>query len=101
MKWSISRESLALFLICFVDAMLTIVLVATGRATEANPLMARCLERGYWFFFTFKMSTAAVAIIVAELHRRRNPIFVKRLMQTATTAYVGIYLTALLVVNLA
>lgn len=101
MKWSISRESLALFLICFVDAMLTIVLVSTGRATEANPLMARCLERGYGFFFMFKMSTVAVAIIAAEMHRRRNPIFVKRLMQTAMTAYLGIYFTALLVVNYA
>ncbi len=99
MKLSICRESLALLLICFVDAMLTIVLVATGRATEANPLMARCLNYGYGFFFAFKMLTAIVAIAAAEIYRRRNPIFIKRLMQTIVTAYVGIYLTALLVVN--
>lgn len=88
-------------MICLIDAVLTIVLIAKGQATEANPLMARCLDHGYAFFFVAKMSTAVLAITVAELYRRRNPMFIKRLMQTAITAYIGIYITALLFVNTA
>lgn len=99
MKLTISRESLALLLICFVDAVVTIALVATGRATEANPLMARFLNYGYGCFFTFKMLTAFVAIAAAEMYSRRNPVFVKRLMLSVTTAYIGIYIAAFLVVN--
>lgn len=99
MKLGISRESLALFLICLADAVLTITFVAAGKATEANPLMARCLAHGYAFFFIAKMSTVVVAVIAAELYRRHNPVFIKRVMQTAITAYIGIYFTLFLAAN--
>ena len=99
MKLTISRESVGLFLVCLVDALLTVVFVATGQAAEANPLMAHCLEYGCAAFLAFKMVTVFMVIVAAEMYRRHNPLFVRRLMQGTITAYVGIYLTLLLAVN--
>ena len=101
MKLSISRESLALVAICVVDTFLTVALVGSGLATEANPLMARCLDQGFFLFCVVKLATVALAVIAAESYRRRNPLFVRRALQTTITAYIGIYLTLFLAINMA
>ena len=99
MKFSISRESLALVAICVVDTFLTVVLVGSGLASEANPLMARCLDQGFFFFCVVKLAAVALAVVAAESYRRRNPLFVRRALQMTITAYIGIYLTLFLAVN--
>ena len=96
---SISRESFVLFAICFVDTLLTVVLVSAGLAQEANPLMARCLDQGYTFFCAVKLVGVALTIALAEAYRRRRPEFVKRLMRTAITLYVGAYVVVFVAVN--
>ncbi|MCX6374599.1 MAG: DUF5658 family protein [Armatimonadetes bacterium] len=96
---SISRESLALVAICVLDTLLTVVLVGSGLASEANPLMAHCLDRGFLFFCFVKLAVLVVAVVAAESYRRRNPVFVKRALQTTVTAYIGIYLAMFLIVN--
>lgn len=90
-----------MFLVCLADTVLTIMFISAGRATEANPLMAMCLARGYGFFFVVKMAATSVAIVAAESYRKHNPLFIRRLLQTAITAYVGIYITVFLAVNAA
>jgi hypothetical protein len=101
MKLSISRESLALVAICVVDTFLTVALVGSGLATEANPLMARCLDQGFFFFCVVKLAAVVLAVVAAESYRRRNPLFVRRALQTTITAYIGIYLTLFLAINMA
>ena len=100
MNLSISRESVVLFTICVVDTLLTVVLVSAGLATEANPLMARCLDLGYTFFCMVKLAVVAITIAAAESYGRRHPEFVKRIMRTAITVYVGVYVIIFLAVNL-
>lgn len=97
---TISRESLVLFAICLVDTLLTVILVSAGLAQEANPLMARCLDRGYAFFCFIKLAVVAMTIVTAELGRRRQPDFVRRLMRAAITVYVGAYVVVFAAVNL-
>ena len=98
---TISRASFGLFVICLVDTVLTVVLVATGLAEEANPLMARCLDYGFTCFCLVKMATVVVAVAVAESHRKRNPLFVSFILRVAIIAYVALYFALLLAVNIA
>lgn len=101
MNIAISRESIGLFLICTVDMVLTVMLVAMGLAKEANPLMAYCIEHGYVTFCAVKMSTTILAIAAAERYRRHNPRFVKRLLQCAIALYLLLYFSLLVAINLA
>ena len=100
MNTAISRESVGLFAICMVDMVLTVLLVAMGLAKEANPLMAMCLEHGYLTFCLVKISTALLAIGMAERYRPRNPLFVKRVLQAAIMLYVGLYFILLVAINI-
>lgn len=100
MNIAISRESVFLFAVCMADMVLTVMLVAMGLAREANPLMAKCLEHGYVVFCLVKISTALLAIGAAERYRRHNPLFVKRVLQAATIAYLGLYFSLLLAINI-
>jgi hypothetical protein len=99
MNLSISRESLVLFIICLVDTLLTVVLVSAGVATEANPLMARCLDVGYTFFCAVKLIVVGITIAVAESYGRRHPEFARRIMRTAVVVYAGVYIMLFVAVN--
>jgi hypothetical protein len=99
MKLTISRESCILIWICVVDALLTIVLLAIGLAEEANPLMARFLQYGFAAFYLVKLTMVVPAVAVAESYRRHNPMFVKKVLQTGTVSYLGLYFVLLVVVN--
>jgi len=59
------RETLLLFSLNLLDALLTIVWVRNGVATEGNHLMARLLESGDFTFLTAKVAMGiAVAIVL-------------------------------------
>ena len=98
---TVSKESFGLIAVCLVDTLLTVVLIAMGLAREANPLMARCLVYGFIPFCLVKLGTVLIAVTVAEVHRRRNPVFVKKLLQMGITGYLGLYFVLVLVVNTA
>lgn len=98
---TVSKESLILLAICLVDALLSIVLLATGLAEEANPLMAACLDHGFAVFYLVKMASVVPAVVVAELYRRRNPVFIRRLLRGAIVAYITLYFSLLFAVNFA
>lgn len=99
MNIAISRESVCLFAVCMADMALTVLLVAMGLATEANPLMAKCIEHSYVTFCLVKISTALLAIGAAERYRPRNPLFIKRVLQSAIGLYVGLYIILVLAIN--
>lgn len=58
------RETLLLFSLNLLDALLTIVWVRNGVATEGNHLMARLLESGDITFLTAKVAIGIAAAIV-------------------------------------
>jgi len=97
----ISKESLVLIAICILDTAITAVLVATGRAEEANPLMAQCLRQGIAHFCLVKALTVLPLIVVAESYRRQNPVFVKKVIRIGIGVYLGLYFGLLAVVNAA
>jgi hypothetical protein len=83
-----------------IDMISTVLLVSMGLAREANPLMAACLNHGYFTFCLVKISSAVVTIYAAEKYRPRNPMFIKRLLQLAIGLYVGLYVIIMLAINL-
>ncbi|MDO8681978.1 MAG: DUF5658 family protein [Armatimonadota bacterium] len=100
MSIRISRESALLAAICIVDTLLTALLVQFRVATEQNPLMAVCLDRGTVFFIAAKILSFAPFLVVAEIHKRRNPVFVRKATWMAIALYLGIYSVVFLRVNI-
>ena len=95
----ISREAIILIGICVADTALTVALLAMGLATEANPIMAHYVEQGFGIFCLVKLGTLVPAVLAAELYRRHNPEFVRRVLRSGIIAYLGIYFAALFAVN--
>ncbi|MDQ2746246.1 MAG: DUF5658 family protein [Acidobacteriota bacterium] len=60
----LSQQTLLLFGLNFMDAVLTIYWVHNGYASEGNQLMAGLLDIGYAPFFCVKVAIGAVAAIV-------------------------------------
>ena len=58
------RETFLLFSLNLLDALLTIVWVRSGVASEGNQLMARLLDRGDFVFLGAKIAIGTVAAIV-------------------------------------
>ena len=58
------RETLLLFSLNLLDALLTIVWVRNGIASEGNTLMARLLETGDLAFLAAKIGIGVVAAVV-------------------------------------
>jgi hypothetical protein len=58
------RRTTLLFGLNLLDALLTLVWVRNGVATEGNQLMAKLLEIGDWWFIGAKLAIGAVAVAV-------------------------------------
>ena len=101
MRLKISRECALLAAICTVDMLLTLTVVQFRLATELNPLMAACLHRGAAVFVGVKLLSFVPFIALAEIHRRRNPAFVRTATRCAIFLYLGAYTTILVHANLA
>lgn len=100
MTYKISTESILLAAICMADMVLTIFLVQFRLAVEQNPLMAACLNKGVFAFVLVKMLSFAPFIILAEIHKRRNPTFVRFATRLAIALYLGVYAFIMIRVNL-
>lgn len=78
--------TILLFALNLLDALLTIVWVRSGVATESNQLMARLLEIGDGPFLAVKIAIGFLAAIV--LLRARN----RRLARYGVTIALAVYL---------
>jgi len=58
------RETFLLFSLNLLDAMLTIVWVRNGVATEGNQLMARLLDNGDFAFLSAKIAIGTITALV-------------------------------------
>jgi hypothetical protein len=96
----ISPESTLLAAICIADMILTIFLVQFRLAVEQNPLMAACLNKGIATFVVAKMLSFVPFIVLAEIHKRRNPAFVRTATRLAILLYLGVYGVVMVRVNL-
>src|ERR1041385_8812901 len=91
------HETTALVVIGCADLLLTIYLIATRQAMEANPLM-QAIGRvtGVWGFVAFKALMLAVPLTIAEYARRHNPKFVRSALRMGLILYVGMLAIAYL-----
>lgn len=95
----ISRESYVLGAICAADMISTILLVRSGRAIEANPLLTPFMERGLVCFFFAKSMLFMVPLFALELLRNKRPEFVKKMLRVGIAAYVLSYGIGVLHIN--
>ena len=88
-KKHVLPETRALAAIGCVDLLATVYFISTEQASEANPLMAGILDNsGPIGFVVFKALMLAIPLIVLELARNKNPIFVQKALKIGVSAYV-------------
>jgi hypothetical protein len=84
-------QTVALAAIGIADLISTLFFVGMADAAEANPFMARFLEKGPVVFIQAKLFLLLIPLIIIERARRKKPEFVRRAVNTAIVAYVGLY----------
>ena len=82
------RETFLLFSLNLLDAMLTIVWVRNGVATEGNHLMARLLDSGDFPFLMTKIAIGAVTALV--ILRWGNLPLARHGLTVALAVYIGL-----------
>ena len=82
------RETFLLFLLNLLDAMLTIVWVRHGVATEGNNLMAHLLDSGDFTFLSAKIAIGTITALV--LLRWGNRALAKYGLALALAIYVSL-----------
>ncbi len=95
----LSCEAIILIGLCMADAISTAILVSAGLASEYNPVMAWCLNRGVAFFLLVKIATFIPFVTVCEVLRRQDPIRGRIFIRWAIGAYVLAYVTMITLVN--
>lgn len=88
------REAILLTLVCALDMYTTLWWVLTGRAIEANPLLAWTFARDPLTFVLVKSGSCLPALVLAPRLGRRHPRFATLLLRGVLAAYVLIYLGA-------
>jgi hypothetical protein len=96
---NIAPETGLLALLCVVDMIVTVWLVATEQAVEANPLLRGCFNAGIPAFVAVKTLLTLVPVCGLELLRHQNPRFVGKMLRIAVTLYVTIYSASVLWAN--
>ena len=82
------RETFLLFALNLLDAILTIVWVRNGVATEGNELMARLLDSGDLTFLAAKIAIGTITALV--LLRWGNRRLARYGLTVALTVYIGL-----------
>lgn len=93
-------ETTALALIGCLDLVTTVFLIASGRAHEANPVMAGLLQTyGPQGLILGKVLLLGGPLVLAELARKRNPTFVRTALRIGIVLYVTLYVVGFARIN--
>ena len=92
------RETWIVGIIATLDCLSTIYLLRTGKAVEANPLLAHIVAWSLLAFFLVKMSFVIAPLVGLERIRRMpgKEQLVKRMMRGGLVAYMVIYFGTML-----
>ncbi len=91
-----AREVLALLFLCSLDMYSTVYWVATGQATEANPLLAWTFHLHPLLFVLIKAATFLPTLVLAAHMAQRHPHVVTFLLRGVLFAYIAIYIVGVL-----
>lgn len=82
-------ETRAIAIVGCFDLLATFFLIATHRAQEANPIMAGMLSQiGPAGLAAAKALFIAIPLTIAELARKKSPVFVPRALRIGLLAYL-------------
>jgi hypothetical protein len=88
-------ETRAIAALGLFDLLATVFLIATHRAHEANPLFAAIFTNlGPTGFVIFKALLLGGPLVIAELARKRSPVFVRSALRVGLVAYLILLLYA-------
>ncbi len=85
------RLAVAVLLLNLLDGVLTLALVSSGLATEANPLMAQALGQSAFHFMAFKISLVSLSVLLCWRLRERRIACLAIYAAAATYGLLGIY----------
>lgn len=92
-------ESLGLAMLCLIDMILTLWVVESGLAIEANPIMRFYYDISPLAFAMAKTFLFVGPLFVLERLHERNPRFIRGLLRVAVVLYATLYVSAVAVVN--
>lgn len=101
MRLTLSRDSIILIAIGMADLISTVILLNAGGAVEGNPVMAYFLRYGICVFILMKMMLISIPVMIFEYCRQFKPKFVALMVRFAITAYVAVYASLYLTINVA
>jgi hypothetical protein len=82
------RETFLLFTLNLLDAILTLIWVRSGSATEGNHLMASLLDMGDYPFFLAKLAMGTItAVVILKFGYKK---IAKPLVSFALVLYIGL-----------
>lgn len=94
------RANVLLVMIGLADLITTLFWLATGQATEVNPIMAAVLATSLVLFIFVKVATLGAYVATIEWYRRhRNASFARLVSRVTLIAYVGVYTVSFAAVN--
>lgn len=92
-------ETMILVSICVIDMIQTLIVVGSGKAIEANPVLASAMQYSPWAFVLLKTLSFAAPLTAIELLRPLSPEFVRRALRIGAFGYIVIYLFGSLHIN--
>lgn len=96
----VSKTCIVLVILGLADLVSTVVLVETGMAEEANPLMRAVLAHGWLPFCVVKCATLAAFVWTLTWYRQRRPRLASVVEVATTAGYAVIYTSLFSALNL-
>jgi len=87
----VSLGTVAIVALCMVDLFLTLVAVLTGKAIEANPMLAWSFEYGPMGFALAKVASFIPGIWAIEMCRLYNSRFAALASRAVVYGYIAVY----------
>lgn len=96
----VSTQCVLLALVGLADLCSTVVLVQSGAAYEANPIMRALIPYGWLVFALVKASTLAAFVSLITWYRQRNPRLGSLIETCTLVGYITLYASVFSVINL-
>ena len=95
----VSTQCVLLALVGLADLCSTVVLVQSGAAIEANPMMRALIPHGWLVFSLVKAFTLAAFVSLLTWYRQRNPRLGAIIETSTLFAYITLYVSLFSVLN--
>jgi hypothetical protein len=95
----VTRATVLLAVICFLDTVYTLWAVRVGIAKEANPLMSSLLADGDLPFLVGKGLSFIAPLTLLELMRPKSPRFIPVALNLGAIGYLAVYVVGSIAIH--